>query len=236
MRIENRKRRRRDSGDRSDVRGDLPGQSLFVRVQTAQDEWREPVPFEQCPADLDEALCCPASGPTEYPRTRYQQHGLAQVQLAPDSDGLRGVIINTASVAAYDGQVGQVAYAASKGGIVGMTLPMARDLAPLGIRVCTVAPGLFLTPLLESLPEKVPIYFVCVGVDRCVFVSVVYSARCLSIFSAPVNTHRCARSWRRTCRVRRGWGGRQSTPCWSSRSSTMPCSMARLSALTGPFE
>jgi NAD(P)-dependent dehydrogenase (short-subunit alcohol dehydrogenase family) len=70
-------------------------------------------------------------------------------------DGARGVIVNTASVAAYDGQVGQVAYAASKGGIVGMTLPMARDLADKGIRVCTVAPGLFLTPLLEGLPVEV---------------------------------------------------------------------------------
>lgn len=70
-------------------------------------------------------------------------------------DGARGVIINTASVAAYDGQIGQVAYAASKGGIVGMTLPMARDLADKGIRVCTIAPGLFLTPLLQGLPEDV---------------------------------------------------------------------------------
>lgn len=73
--------------------------------------------------------------------------------MAPD--GARGVIINTASVAAYEGQVGQVAYAASKGGIVGMTLPMARDLADKGVRVCTVAPGLFLTPLLQGLPEDV---------------------------------------------------------------------------------
>lgn len=72
-----------------------------------------------------------------------------------DADGARGVIVNTASVAAYEGQVGQVAYAASKGGVVGMTLPMARDLAPLGIRVCTIAPGLFLTPLLKGLPQEV---------------------------------------------------------------------------------
>jgi NAD(P)-dependent dehydrogenase (short-subunit alcohol dehydrogenase family) len=72
-----------------------------------------------------------------------------------EPDGARGVIINTASVAAFDGQIGQVAYSASKGGIVGMTLPMARDLADKGIRVCTVAPGLFLTPLLEGLPEDV---------------------------------------------------------------------------------
>nr|XP_045596645.1 3-hydroxyacyl-CoA dehydrogenase type-2-like isoform X1 [Procambarus clarkii] len=73
----------------------------------------------------------------------------------PNTDGQRGVIVNTASVAAFDGQIGQAAYAASKGGIVGMTLPIARDLAPLGIRVCTIAPGLFKTPLLMSLPEKV---------------------------------------------------------------------------------
>ncbi len=70
-------------------------------------------------------------------------------------DGERGVIVNTASVAAFDGQIGQVAYAASKGGVVGMTLPMARDLSDKGIRVCTIAPGLFLTPLLQGLPEEV---------------------------------------------------------------------------------
>ena len=74
---------------------------------------------------------------------------------AYSEDGFRGVIVNTASVAAYDGQIGQVAYSASKGGIVGMTLPMARDLSDKGIRVCSIAPGLFLTPLLESLPEEV---------------------------------------------------------------------------------
>jgi NAD(P)-dependent dehydrogenase (short-subunit alcohol dehydrogenase family) len=72
-----------------------------------------------------------------------------------DKDGARGVIVNTASVAAFDGQIGQLAYASSKGGIVGMTLPMARDLADKGIRVCTIAPGLFLTPLLEELPKEV---------------------------------------------------------------------------------
>ncbi|XP_043916459.1 3-hydroxyacyl-CoA dehydrogenase type-2 [Protopterus annectens] len=73
----------------------------------------------------------------------------------PDTDGHRGVVVNTASVAAFDGQVGQAAYSASKGGIVGMTLPIARDLAPVGIRVVTIAPGLFATPLLATLPEKV---------------------------------------------------------------------------------
>jgi NAD(P)-dependent dehydrogenase (short-subunit alcohol dehydrogenase family) len=70
-------------------------------------------------------------------------------------DGERGVIVNTASVAAYDGQVGQEAYAASKGGIVSLTLPLARDLAQFGVRVCTIAPGLFLTPLLHELPQEV---------------------------------------------------------------------------------
>lgn len=73
----------------------------------------------------------------------------------PDANGERGVIINTASVAAFEGQIGQAAYSASKGGIVGMTLPIARDLAELGIRVCTIAPGLFETPLLGNAPEKV---------------------------------------------------------------------------------
>jgi len=73
---------------------------------------------------------------------------------APDDEGQRGVHINTASIAAYDGQIGQVAYAASKGGIVGLTLPAARDLAQSGIRVCAIAPGLFDTPLLASLPEE----------------------------------------------------------------------------------
>ena len=71
----------------------------------------------------------------------------------PNQEGERGVIINTASVAAFEGQIGQVAYSASKGGIVGMTLPVARELARYGIRVVTIAPGLFDTPLLAGLPE-----------------------------------------------------------------------------------
>jgi NAD(P)-dependent dehydrogenase (short-subunit alcohol dehydrogenase family) len=77
------------------------------------------------------------------------------VKLEPLEDGERGVIVNTASVAAFDGQVGQEAYSASKGGIVGMTLPLARDLAQHGVRVCTIAPGLFLTPLMAELPQAV---------------------------------------------------------------------------------
>jgi NAD(P)-dependent dehydrogenase (short-subunit alcohol dehydrogenase family) len=71
-----------------------------------------------------------------------------------DAEGERGVCVNTASIAAYDGQIGQIAYAASKGGIVGMTLPAARDMAGRGVRVMTIAPGLFDTPLLAALPEE----------------------------------------------------------------------------------
>src|SRR3954466_13676882 len=69
-------------------------------------------------------------------------------------DGERGVIVNTASVAAFDGQIGQAAYSASKGGVVGMTLPIARDLSRNGIRVCTIAPGIFETPMLVGLPKE----------------------------------------------------------------------------------
>ena len=71
----------------------------------------------------------------------------------PEPTGERGVLINTASVAAYDGQIGQVAYAASKAGVVGMTLPIARDLAPQGIRCCTIAPGIFGTPMMFGMPQ-----------------------------------------------------------------------------------
>ena len=72
----------------------------------------------------------------------------------PNEDGEKGVVINTASVAAFDGQIGQAAYSASKGGVVGMTLPVARELAGFGIRVVTIAPGTFDTPMLAALPEK----------------------------------------------------------------------------------
>jgi 3-hydroxyacyl-CoA dehydrogenase/3-hydroxy-2-methylbutyryl-CoA dehydrogenase len=78
----------------------------------------------------------------------------AMIDATPLDDGERGVCVNTASIAAFDGQVGQVAYSASKGGVVGMTLPTARDLAQYGIRVNTIAPGLFDTPLLAALPEE----------------------------------------------------------------------------------
>ena len=78
----------------------------------------------------------------------------AMAKAGPNAAGERGVIINTASVAAYDGQIGQAAYSASKGGIVGMTLPIARDLSRNGIRVCTIAPGLFETPMMQGLPKE----------------------------------------------------------------------------------
>jgi NAD(P)-dependent dehydrogenase (short-subunit alcohol dehydrogenase family) len=79
----------------------------------------------------------------------------AMARTEPLDDGERGCIVNTASVAAFEGQIGQIAYASSKAGVVGMTLPAARDLSPVGIRVCTIAPGLFDTPMLASLPDEV---------------------------------------------------------------------------------
>jgi len=84
---------------------------------------------------------------------RWACHIMADNQ--PNAQGQRGVIVNTASVAAYEGQIGQVAYAASKGAMVSMTLPLARDLSNMGVRVCAIAPGVFHTPMLASLPEKV---------------------------------------------------------------------------------
>jgi NAD(P)-dependent dehydrogenase (short-subunit alcohol dehydrogenase family) len=78
----------------------------------------------------------------------------AMVAGEPDAEGERGAVVMTASIAAFDGQIGQTAYSASKGGVVGLTLPAARDLARFGVRVCTIAPGLFDTPLLAALPEQ----------------------------------------------------------------------------------
>jgi NAD(P)-dependent dehydrogenase (short-subunit alcohol dehydrogenase family) len=83
---------------------------------------------------------------------RLAAAAMSRTELDADSRE-RGVIVNTASVAAFDGQIGQIAYASSKAGVVGMTLPAARDLAPAGIRVCTIAPGIFDTPMLGALPE-----------------------------------------------------------------------------------
>lgn len=80
---------------------------------------------------------------------------LAAAEMARNAEAEKGVIVNTASIAAFDGQKGQAAYAASKGGIVAMTLPLARDLASLGIRVCAIAPGIFATPMMQGLPQEV---------------------------------------------------------------------------------
>ncbi|MCW3067314.1 MAG: 3-hydroxy-2-methylbutyryl-CoA dehydrogenase [Solirubrobacterales bacterium] len=126
--------------------------------------------------DLRISVCCAGVGWAERTVTRRGPHQLepfetvirinligtfnvlrhaaaAMAEREPLADGERGVCIQTASIAAFDGQIGQISYSASKGGIVGMTLPAARDLASLGIRVCTIAPGLFDTPLLAGLPE-----------------------------------------------------------------------------------
>ena len=83
-----------------------------------------------------------------------RQFAAVATDLEPLDSGERGVIVNTSSVAAYDGQIGQAAYAASKGGIVSMTLPISRDLSSRGVRVCTIAPGLFLTPMFDGLSEE----------------------------------------------------------------------------------
>jgi NAD(P)-dependent dehydrogenase (short-subunit alcohol dehydrogenase family) len=83
------------------------------------------------------------------------RHGASYLAKVEPRDGQRGLVINTASIAAYDGQIGQIAYAASKGGIVGLTLPAARDLSSVGVRVVTIAPGIMDTPLLGTLPEEV---------------------------------------------------------------------------------
>ena len=86
--------------------------------------------------------------------TGWRLSAAAMLKNAPLADGERGVVINTASIAAFDGQIGQLAYAASKAGVVGMTLPAARDLAKGGVRVLTIAPGTFNTPMLALLPEE----------------------------------------------------------------------------------
>jgi NAD(P)-dependent dehydrogenase (short-subunit alcohol dehydrogenase family) len=159
--------------------GALGERALFVRADvTAAGEMARAV--EEGTArfgELSSAVCCAGIGPPgrvlgrEGPAPLEWFDQTVRINLigsfntvrlvaasmaknAPDAGGERGVIVMTASVAAYEGQVGQAAYAASKGGIVAMTLPIAREFASLGIRVMTIAPGLFDTPLLASLPEE----------------------------------------------------------------------------------
>ncbi len=130
----------------------LPG-GLRISVCCAGIGWAERVASRRCPHSLEPfetVIRVNLIGTFNVLRLA----GAAMVERQPLPSGERGVCINTASIAAFDGQVGQVAYSASKGGIVGMTLPAARDLAVAGIRVCTIAPGTFDTPLLAGLPEE----------------------------------------------------------------------------------
>jgi NAD(P)-dependent dehydrogenase (short-subunit alcohol dehydrogenase family) len=104
-------------------------------------------------ADFDRVIRVNLIGSFNMLRLASAEMSKLEPKLEPQATGERGVVICTASVAAYDGQIGQSAYSASKGGIVAMTLPIARELAQFGIRVLTIAPGLFLTPLLAGLPQ-----------------------------------------------------------------------------------
>lgn len=141
--------------------------SVRAAIQTARDSF----------GGLDGAVSCAGVGPPSKVLGKDGPHSLelfervvrinligtfnvlrlsaeAMAENEPDEGGERGVVVNTASVAAFEGQIGQVAYSASKGGVVGLTLPSARELARHGIRVVTLAPGIFDTPLLAGLPEK----------------------------------------------------------------------------------
>ncbi|WP_047864857.1 3-hydroxyacyl-CoA dehydrogenase [Rubrobacter aplysinae] len=163
----------------ADLAGEAPKGGRFVEADVTDEEaLRGAVEAAEELGGPDGLVNCAGIGPPEKVLGKNGPHGLdsfskvVQVNLIgtfnairlvseamsrrepSGGDGERGVIVNTASVAAYDGQIGQVAYSASKGGIVGMTLPIARELAAHGIRVATIAPGLFDTPLLAGLPEE----------------------------------------------------------------------------------
>ena len=151
----------------------------FVRCDVSQEADAQAVVERACAlGKLVGLVNCAGVGPAEKTVGKTGPHSLAmfsrvvQINLigtfnmlrlaadamsrnAPEASGERGVVVNTASVAAYDGQIGQAAYSASKGGVVGMTLPIARDLARNGIRVMTIAPGIFATPMVEGLPQEV---------------------------------------------------------------------------------
>ena len=156
---------------------ELGGRAGFVRADVTDPDAVKSAVSEAAdrPGGLRISVCCAGIGWAERVAGRRGAHALepfeqvirvntigtfnvlrlaAAAMLAgePSDSGERGVCINTASIAAYDGQIGQIAYSASKGAIVGMTLPAARDLASAGIRVCTIAPGTFDTPLLSELP------------------------------------------------------------------------------------
>jgi NAD(P)-dependent dehydrogenase (short-subunit alcohol dehydrogenase family) len=155
--------------------GSLGDRARFVRADVTDPEQVQDA--VRAVAELRVSVCCAGIGWAERVASRRGPHALqpfetvvrvnligtfnvlrlaaaAMLDQEPMRSGERGVCINTASIAAFDGQIGQIAYSASKGGIVGMTLPAARDLAVAGVRVCTIAPGTFDTPLLAALPEE----------------------------------------------------------------------------------
>jgi NAD(P)-dependent dehydrogenase (short-subunit alcohol dehydrogenase family) len=135
------------------VRRAAEGDGLRVSVCCAGVGWAERVAHKGGPHDLEmfaKVIQVNLIGTFNVLRLA----AAAMTDNEPDEEGQRGVCVNTASIAAFDGQIGQAAYSASKGGIVGMTLPAARDLAGRGIRVVTIAPGLFDTPLLAALPDE----------------------------------------------------------------------------------
>jgi len=166
--------------DLNEERGEALAAELGERASFAHCDVTRPEQVEAAVAAAGElriSVCCAGIGWAEKAAGKRGAHALepfatvvgvnligtfnvlrlaAAAMLAnrPDEGGEAGVIVNTASIAAYDGQIGQIAYSASKGGVVGMTLPAARDLASAAVRVCTIAPGLFDTPLLAGLPEE----------------------------------------------------------------------------------
>jgi 3-hydroxyacyl-CoA dehydrogenase / 3-hydroxy-2-methylbutyryl-CoA dehydrogenase len=163
----------------AELEGELQERARFIRTDVTDPEQVQQAVAAAAalPGGLRISVCCAGIGWAERVASRRGPHtpepfetvirvnligtfnvlrlaSAAMIELEPMPSGERGVCINTASIAAFDGQIGQVAYSASKGGIVGMTLPAARDLAVAGIRVCTIAPGTFDTPLLAGLPEE----------------------------------------------------------------------------------
>ena len=162
----------------ADLRGEAPEGGRFVKTDvTDESSVRAAVNAALEVGDLRGAINCAGVASAEKVLGREGPHSLdsfakvvqvnligtfnvvrlaaeAMVSSDPSESGERGVIVNTASVAAFDGQIGQVAYAASKGGVVAMTLPVARELAGSGIRVMTIAPGIFDTPMMAGLPEE----------------------------------------------------------------------------------
>ncbi len=158
---------------------ELGGDARFIRADvTDPDSVQAAVAAAAAaPGGLRVSVCCAGIGWAQRVAGRHGPHALepfetvirvnligtfnvlrfaadAMLALDPQQSGERGVCVNTASIAAFDGQIGQIAYSASKGAIVGMTLPAARDLASGGVRVCTIAPGVFDTPLLGALPPE----------------------------------------------------------------------------------